>query len=200
MLINIVRAIHELPLQYVLLSKLVSVGIMKFRASKRPIAITILASVMIGTSALLIGDRLLNFYIYRLLEGNVPLADSSSINLQLVSGMAFLGFGSINLQLVSGMAFLGFGIVPILLAVGLWHLKSWARVLSIFMFSSILFPAIATCFNWISPTVFDDVFSVDQAVPISRLMMLNPYIAVSSAIALAILLTPAIGKTFRHHS
>jgi hypothetical protein len=167
---------------------------MKFRASKRPIEITILASVMIGTSALLIGDRLLNFYIYRLLEGNVPLADSSSINLQLVSGMAFLGFG----------------IVPILLAVGLWNLKSWARVLSIFMFSSITFPAIATCFNWISPpsatklleipTVFDDVFSVDQAVPISRLMMLNPYIAVSSAIALAILLTPAIGKTFRHHS
>ena len=194
MLINIVRAIHELPLQYVLLSKLVSVGIMKFRASKRPIAITILVSVMMGTSALLIGDRLLNFYIYRLLEGNVPLADSSSINLQLVSGMAFLGFG----------------IVPILLAVGLWNLKSWARVLSIFMFSSITFPAIATCFNWISPpsatklleipTVFDDVFSVDQAVPISRLMMLNPYIAVSSAIALVILLTPAIGRAFRHHS
>jgi hypothetical protein len=167
---------------------------MKFRASKRPIAITVLVSVMIGTSALLIGDRLLNFYIYRLLEGNVPLADTSSINLQLVSGMAFLGFG----------------IVPILLAVGLWNLKSWARVLSIFMFSSILFPAIAACLNWISPpsatklleipTVFDDVLSVDQAVPISRLMMLNPYIAVSSAIALVILLTPAIGKTFRRHS
>jgi len=193
-LISIVKAIHELPLQYVLLSKLVSVGIMKFRASKRPIAITVLVSVMIGTSALLIGDRLLNFYIYRLLEGNVPLADTSSINLQLVSGMAFLGFG----------------IVPILLAVGLWNLKSWARVLSIFMFSSILFPAIAACLNWISPpsatklleipTVFDDVLSVDQAVPISRLMMLNPYIAVSSAIALVILLTPAIGKTFRRHS
>lgn len=193
-MISIVKAIHELPLQYVLLSKLVSVGIMKFRASKRPIAITVLVSVMIGTSALLIGDRLLNFYIYRLLEGNVPLADTSSINLQLVSGMAFLGFG----------------IVPILLAVGLWNLKSWARVLSIFMFSSILFPAIAACLNWISPpsatklleipTVFDDVLSVDQAVPISRLMMLNPYIAVSSAIALVILLTPAIGKTFRRHS
>jgi hypothetical protein len=167
---------------------------MKFRTSKRPIAITILVSVMIGTSALLIGDRLLNFYIYRLLEGNTLIADSSSINLQLVSGMAFLGFG----------------IVPILLAVGLWNLKSWARVLSIFMFSSILFPAIATYLNWISPpsaskliaipTVLDDVFSVDQGEPISRLMMLNPYIAVSSAIALAILLTPAIGKTFRHHS
>lgn len=167
---------------------------MKVRASKRPIAITILVSIMIGTSALLIGDRLLNFYIYRLLEGNVPIADSSSINLQLVSGMAFLGFG----------------IVPILLAVGLWHLKSWARVLSIFMFSSILFPAIATYLNWISPpsatklltipTVFDDVFSVDQGEPISRLMMLNPYIVVSSAIALVILLTPAIGKTFRRHS
>ena len=167
---------------------------MKFRASKRPIAITILVSVMIGTSALLIGDRLLNFYIYRLLEGNMPIADSSSINLQLVSGMAFLGFG----------------IVPILLGVGLWNLKSWARVLSIFMFSSILFPAIATCLNWISPpsatklltipTVFDDVFSVDQGEPISRLMMLNPYIVVSSAIALVILLTPAIGKTFHRHS
>jgi hypothetical protein len=78
------------------------------------------------------------------------------------------------------------------------------------MFSSILFPAIATYLNWISPpsatklltipTVFDDVFSVDQGEPISRLMMLNPYIVVSSAIALVILLTPAIGKTFRRHS
>jgi hypothetical protein len=29
-------------------------------------------------------------------------------------------------------------------------------------------------------------------------MMLNPYIAISSAVALAILLTPAIGKAFLH--
>jgi len=164
---------------------------MKYTASKRPIAITILVASMIGVSALLICDRLLNFYIYRLLEGDVPLADSSSINLQLVSGMAFLGFG----------------IVPILLAVGLWNLKSWARFLSISLFSSVMFPAIAASLNWISPpsatkllaipTVFDDVFTVNTTEPISRLMMLNPYIAVGSAIALAILLTPAIGKSFR---
>jgi len=166
---------------------------MKYTTSKRPIAITILVASMIGVSALLICDRLLNFYIYRLLEGDVPLADSSSINLQLVSGMAFLGFG----------------IVPILLAVGLWNLKSWARFLSISLFSSVMFPAIAASFNWISPpsatnlqaipTVFDDVFTVNTTEPISRLMMLNPYIAVSSAIALTILLTPVIGKLFRDH-
>jgi hypothetical protein len=166
---------------------------MKGISNKRPIAITILVTTMIGTSTVLIIDRILNFYIYRLLESDVPIASSSSINLQLVSGMAFLGFG----------------IVPILLAVGLWNLKSWARFLSICLFSSVMFPAIAATFNWISPpsatklleipTVFDDVFSVGTTEPISRLMMLNPYIALGSAISLTILLIPAIGKSFRDH-
>jgi uncharacterized membrane protein (DUF2068 family) len=171
---------------------------MKSRTTKRPIArpiaITILVTTMIGASTVLISDRLLNFYIYRLLEGNDPLVNSNSINLQLVSGMAFLGFG----------------LVPILLAIGLWQLKSWARFLSICLFSAVMFPAIATSFYWISPptatkllaiptvTVFDDALSVAVTEPISRLMLLNPYIAIGSAISLAILLTPAIGKTFRH--
>ncbi|MBD2175800.1 hypothetical protein H6F42_02560 [Pseudanabaena sp. FACHB-1998] len=164
---------------------------MKTKSSQRPIAITILATAMIGNSVLLISDRLLNFYIYRLIESYSPLVDSSSINLQLVSGIAFLGFG----------------VVPIALAIGLWHLKSWARFLSIFLFSSVMFPAIATCLGWISPpsatklleipTVFDEVLQVDTSAPISRLILLNPYIAIGSAIALVILLTPAIGKAFR---
>ncbi len=165
---------------------------MKSRTIKRPIAITILATAMIGTSLILIEDRLFNFYLYRLLEGNAPIVDSNSTNLQLVSGIAFLGFG----------------LVPILLAVGLLYLKSWARFLSICLFSSVMFPAIAASFNWISPpsatqlleipNVFDDIFSVDAVEPVSRLMMLNPYIATSSAVALAILLTPAIGRAFLH--
>ena len=164
---------------------------MKSRTVKRPIAITILATTMMGMSLVLIGDRILNFYIYRLLESNTPLVDSNSINLQLVSDIAFLGFS----------------IVPILLAIGLWYLKSWARFLSMCLFSSIMFPAIAASFHWISPpsadklleipTVFDDVFSVDASVPASRLIILNPYIALGSAIALAILLIPAIARAFR---
>lgn len=168
---------------------------MKSRTIQRPIAITILATTMMGMSLVLICDRILNFYIYRLLEGNVPLVDSNSINLQLVSNIAFLGFS----------------IVPILLAIGLWYLKSWARFLSICLFSSVMFPAIAASLNWISPpsasklleipTVFDDVFNVDTAVTTSRLVTLNPYIALGSAIALAILLIPAIARAFRpHHS
>ncbi|OYQ66242.1 hypothetical protein B9G53_04420 [Pseudanabaena sp. SR411] len=164
---------------------------MKSRTVKRPIAITILATTMMGMSLVLIGDRILNFYVYRLLESNTPLVDSNSINLQLVSDIAFLGFS----------------IVPILLAIGLWYLKSWARFLSMCLFSSIMFPAIAASLHWISPpsadklleipTVFDDVFSVDASVPASRLIILNPYIALGSAIALAILLTPAIARAFR---
>ena len=164
---------------------------MKTRTRKRPIAITILVATMIGTSLMLIGDRFLNFYIYRLLEANTPLVDSNSVNLQLVSGIAFLGFG----------------VVPILLAIGLWCLKSWARFLSICLFSATMFPAIAASLGWVSPpsatkllaipTVFDDALNVNVAEPVSRLMMLNPYIAISSAIALAILLTPAIAKSFR---
>ncbi len=168
---------------------------MKSRTVKRPIAITILATTMLGMSLVLICDRILNFYIYRLLESNTPLVDSNSINLQLVSDIAFLGFS----------------IVPILLALGLWYLKSWARFLSLCLFSSIMFPAIAASLHWISPpsadklleipTVFDDVFSVNASVPSSRLITLNPYIALGSAIALAILLTPAIARAFRlHHS
>jgi len=167
---------------------------MKSRTRKRPIAITMLATTMIGTSFVLIGDRLLNFYIYRLLESDVPLVGNNSVNLQLVSGIAFLGFG----------------LVPILLAIGLWYLKSWARFLSICMFSATMFPAIAASLNWVSPpsatkllaipTVFDDALSVDVSAPVSRLMILNPYIAISSAIALAILLTPAIAKAFRQTS
>lgn len=165
---------------------------MKHKTIKRPIAITMLATTMIGSSLLLICDRLFNFYIYRLLEGNSPLLDSNSTNLQVVSGIAFLGFG----------------LVPILLAIGLFYLKSWARFLSIFLFSAVMFPAIAASLHWVSPpsatnllaipTVFDDALSVDVSEPVSRLMILDPYIAIGSAIALAILLTPAIGRAFRH--
>jgi hypothetical protein len=128
-----------------------------------------------------------------MLDGNVPLVDSNSTNLQVISGIAFLGFG----------------IVPILLALGLWQLKSWARFLSICLFSSVMFPAIAASLNWISPptatkfldipNVFDDVFSVGATEPVSRLMILNPYLAIGNAIAIAILLTPAIGRAFRKH-
>ncbi len=164
---------------------------MKSKIIKRPLAITILVTTMIGASVLLISDRLFNFYIYRLLEDNAPLVDSNAINLQLVSGIAFLGFG----------------VVLILLAIGLWFLKSWARFLSLCLFSSMMFPAIAASFRWISPpsasklleipNIFDDVLSVNRTEPISRLMLLNPYIAVGSAIAIAILLLPAIAKSFQ---
>jgi uncharacterized membrane protein (DUF2068 family) len=154
---------------------------------KRPIAITILATTMVGTSLSLIIDRIQNFYLYRLLESDVPLVDPSSTNLQVVSGIAFLGFS----------------LVPIFLAIGLWHLKSWARFLSIFLFSAVMFPAIAASIGWVSllaiPTVFDDALSVNVKEPVSRLMILNPYIAIGSAFALAILLTPVIGKAFRSH-
>ena len=144
-------------------------------------AITILATAMMGISLIFVGDRMLNFYIYRLLDANAPLVDTNSINLQLVSNLAFLGFS----------------IVPILLAIGLWNLKSWAKFLSICFFSSMMFPAIATSLNWISPpsaikllaipTVFDGVFSVDISAPVSRLILLNPYIALFSAIAIVVL-------------
>lgn len=165
---------------------------MKPRTSKRPIAITMLVTTMVGSSLLLICDRLFNFYIYRLLEGDVPLVGNNSTNLQVVSGIAFIGFG----------------LVPILLAIGLWYLKSWARFLSICLFSSVMFPAIAASLHLVSPpsatkllaipTVFDDALSVNVSEPVSRLMILNPYIAIGSAIALAILLTPAIGRAFRN--
>jgi asparagine N-glycosylation enzyme membrane subunit Stt3 len=149
---------------------------------------------MIGMSLVLICDRILNFYIYRMLEGNVPLVNSDSINLQVVSGIAFLGFS----------------IVPLVLAIGLWNLKSWARFLSISFFSAVMLPASAASLKWISPpsadkllqipVVFDDVLSVSETATASRLVILNPYIAIGSAIALVILLTPAIGKVFRNRS
>ncbi|PZU92323.1 MAG: hypothetical protein DCE90_18550 [Pseudanabaena sp.] len=168
---------------------------MKLRTSKRPIAITILCVAMIGVSMIMVSDRLLNFYLYRLLDS------SSLVGSTLVDG------NQINLQVVSGIAFLGFGSVPVLLAIGLWQLKSWARFLSICMFSAVMFPAIAACLGWVSPpsaenllqipTVFDDVLNVSTDEPISRLMMLNPYIAIGNAIALIVLLIPSIAKTFR---
>jgi hypothetical protein len=165
---------------------------MNSKTIKRPIAITILSTTMLGMSLVLICDRILNFYLYRLLENNVPVADSNSINLQVVSNIAFLGFS----------------IVPILLAIGLWYLKSWARFLSICLFSSVMFPAFAASLNLISPpsasklleipTVFDGVFNVDATIPTSRLITLNPYIAIGSAIALIILLVPAIARAFQY--
>ncbi|PZV19100.1 MAG: hypothetical protein DCF20_03455 [Pseudanabaena sp.] len=167
---------------------------MKSRTIKRPIAVTILSTSMLGMSLVLICDRILNFYIYRLLDSNAPLASSNSINLQLVSDIAFLSFS----------------IVPILLAIGLWCLKSWARFLSICLFSSFMFPAIAASLKWISPpsaanlleipTVFDDVLSVNAVTTTSRLIALNPYIAFSSAISIAILITPAVGRAFQYQT
>ncbi|MCA6573714.1 MAG: DUF2127 domain-containing protein [Pseudanabaena sp.] len=166
---------------------------MKSKSSKRPIFITILATSMIGSSLLLICDRLVNFYIYRLLAGDAPLVSNNSTNLQVVSAIAFIGFS----------------VVPILLAIGLWHLKSWARFLSICLFSSVMFPAVAVSLNLVSPpsatkllaipTVFDDALNVDVSTPVSRLMLLNPYIALGSAVALVILLTPAISRSFHSY-
>ncbi|MFN9206108.1 MAG: hypothetical protein ACK6C8_03775, partial [Pseudanabaena sp.] len=84
----------------------------------------------------------------------------------------------------------------------------WARFLSICLFSSVMFPAFAASLNLISPpsasklleipTVFDDVLSVDASIPTSRLITLNPYIALGSAIALIILLVPAIARAFQY--
>ena len=172
--------------------KIYTTNMMKSRTIKRPIAITILSTTMLGMSLVLICDRILNFYLYRLFDNNAPLVDSNSINLQVVSNIAFLGFS----------------IVPILLAIGLWCLKSWARFLSICLFSSVMFPAFAASVNLISPpsasklleipTVFDGVFNVDATVPTSRLILLNPYIALGSAIALVILLIPAIARAFQY--
>ena len=84
--------------------KIYTTNMMKSRTIKRPIAITILSTTMLGMSLVLICDRILNFYLYRLLDNSTPLVDSNSINLQVVSNIAFLGFS----------------IVPILLAIGLW--------------------------------------------------------------------------------
>jgi hypothetical protein len=71
-----------------------------------------------------------------------------------------------------------------------------------------MFPAFAASLNLISPpsasklleipTVFDDVLSVDASIPTSRLITLNPYIALGSAIALIILLVPAIARAFQY--
>jgi len=167
------------------------------RTSKRPIAITILCVAMISISIIMISDRLLNFYLY---------SSYSSLENSNLAANTMVDGNQINLQVVSGIAFLGFGTVPILLAIGLWQLKSWARFLSICMFSAVMFPAIAACLGWVSPpsaenllqipTVFDNVLNVSTDQLVSRLMLLNPYIAVSSAIALIVLLIPSISKTF----
>jgi hypothetical protein len=37
------------------------------------------------------------------------------------------------------------------------------------------------------------------STPVSRLMLLNPYIALGSAVALVILLTPAISRSFHSY-
>ena len=167
---------------------------MKKSRPKRPIAITMLATAMIGTSILIISERLSHFYFYRFLEETTISLDENSINLKIVSGIVSVGFS----------------LVPIVLAIGIWQLKSWARFLSICLFSSVMFPAIATSLGWISPpsaarlleipTIFDEALSLDASVqPVSRLMILNPYIALGSAIAIVILLLPAIGRAFRNH-
>ena len=165
---------------------------LKSKFSIPPLAIVLLVIVMLSASGFLIYDRVANFYDYRLVEHNTPLVDPDAINLQLVSGIAFLGVS----------------VVPILLAIGLWNLKSWARFLSICFFSAIMFPAIAACLHWISPpspdnllqipTILDDVLVVNTTHPTSKLMKINPYLAVVSAIALIILLNPAIARVFRH--
>lgn len=157
-----------------------------------PLPIVLLVVVMISASGFLIYDRAVNFYDYRLVEKNMPLVDPDAINLQLVSAIAFMGIS----------------VVPILLAIGLWHRKSWARFLSICFFSAIMFPAIAASLHWISPpspdnllqipTILDDVLVVNTSHPTSKLMKINPYLAIVSAIALIILLNPAIAKAFRH--
>jgi len=157
-----------------------------------PLPIVLLVVVMISASGFLIYDRAVNFYDYRLVEKNMPLVDPDAINLQLVSAIAFMGIS----------------VVPILLAIGLWHRKSWARFLSICFFSAIMFPAIAASLHWISPpspdnllqipTILDDVLVVNTSHPTSKLMKINPYLAIVSALALIILLNPAIAKAFRH--
>ncbi|MBD2186798.1 hypothetical protein [Pseudanabaena mucicola] len=162
-------------------------------STKRPIFITILATAMITSSLLFFCDRILHFYLYRFLEAHSPAIDGDYVNLQIVSDITFLGVS----------------LVPMVLAIGLWTLKSWARFLSICFFSALAFPAIAASLKIISPpsvsklmevpTVFDGVFSTNNNASVSLIMTLNPYIAISSTIALTILLIPAIGKSFQEN-
>ncbi|MDX2256240.1 MAG: hypothetical protein NW214_12045 [Pseudanabaenaceae cyanobacterium bins.39] len=159
----------------------------------RPIAITILAVVMFAASGLLIFDRVVNFYTYRTSASITAINDSNVINLQVVSGIAFLLIG----------------LVPIVLAIGLWQLKSWARFLSLCLFSAIMLPALAASLGLISPpspdnllnvpTFFDDFIAADSSKHISKLAKINPYLAGSSAIAIAILIHPSIVRTFQRH-
>jgi hypothetical protein len=92
------------------------------------------------------------------------------------------GEALINLKLVSGISLVGIGVIPLTLGIGLWRLSPWARAISICLSCSFLFPCLAAAIGLIE----DPLLARER----------NLALAGASAIALWILLSPAIAKVF----
>jgi ABC-type transport system involved in cytochrome c biogenesis permease subunit len=125
---------------------------------------------ILSTIMIVLGILLIAIRIY-ILRLSLGAADVPNPEEQLV-----------NMKLISGISLVGIGFIPLALGVGLWQLHAWSRAISICLFSSFFFPCLAAAIGLIP----------DPSMAQEREII----IVVVSAIALGILLHPAIAKAF----
>lgn len=107
---------------------------MKLKQRRRPFSLVILAVITISLSLWIIAYRL-----------QVLLSIHSPDPNAAITGEAI-----VNIELISGISFLGMGFVPLILGVGLWRLARWARALSICFFASVMLPSLLAAIGVIS--------------------------------------------------
>jgi len=143
---------------------------------KRPIAISGLSTMMIGSSLILIYTRLQNL---RSLPSLRPFIES----IQNQDSGLRLGESIVNLAFFFDIAILSISLVPLILGIGLWNLYAWARTISVCLLSSVLIPNVLAAIGLIG----------DRGATVGA----NLGISLACVVGLVILLHPNIVATFK---
>jgi uncharacterized membrane protein (DUF2068 family) len=106
---------------------------MGFARTRRPLAISILATVTISLSLWAIAFRWIDLQ-----------------TMSIVEQTARDGEVTVNIDLVSGISAIALCFIPLILGIGLWLLLAWARMLSICLFSAVLLPSLGAALGLVA--------------------------------------------------
>jgi hypothetical protein len=146
------------------------------RLIKRPLVITVLSSVMIGSSLLLTYTRLQSLRSLPSLRPFVETIRNQDLGLPIEEI-------TVNVAFFFNIAILSTSFIPLVLGVGLWNLYSWARTISVCLLTSVLIPNILAALGMIS----------DRGATTSA----NISISIACSMGLMILLHPKIVSIFK---
>jgi hypothetical protein len=144
---------------------------------KRPIAISGLSTMMIGSSLILIYTRIQNLRSLPSLRPFIETIQKSD------SGLLIGDSSIVNVPFFLDFAILSTSLVPLILGVGLWNLYAWGRTISVCLLASVLIPNVLAAIGLIS----------DRGATVGA----NLGISLACAVGLVILQHPNIIASFK---